>query len=214
MNVEPGKKKARAVKDAPMVVESGGDVPGIYFTPELYARVATFSEAVVRPGHVGASDVKNMCLAVVPMPSRIIKHAYLENNMGYLEKVNQTFTHRNSAEWARSCHLAWMSINTGWRSLVTDELIERNKNARKLIRDQLREMNLARNKVGLESVHYNYARSSSGDFLVNIHPLLAMVNPTVAIEMNLLEALKYLVEGQGHRYQCHAVDWSSSKPWY
>ena len=119
MNVEPYKKKARAVKDAPMVVESGGDVPGIYFTPELYARVATFSEAVVRPGHVGASDVKNMCLAVGPMPSRIIKHVYLENNMGYLEKVNQTFTHRSSAEWARECHLAWMSINTGWRSLVT-----------------------------------------------------------------------------------------------
>ena len=184
MNVEPDKKKARSAKDASINMLVGG----IHFTPELIARVATFSEAVVRPGHVGASDVKNMCLAVGPMPSRIIKHFYLENNMGYLEKVNQTFTHRSSAEWARECHLAWMSINTGWRSLVTDELIERNKNARKLISDQLREM-----KLGI----YNYARSSSGDFLVNIHPLLAMVNPTVAIEMNLLEALKYLVEVKG-----------------
>ena len=101
MNVEPYTQKVMAAKEAPMVVESGGNVHGIHFTPELIARVATFAEAVVRPGHVGASDVKNMCLAVGPMPSRIIKYHYLKKNMEYLEKVNQTFTHRSSAEWAR-----------------------------------------------------------------------------------------------------------------
>ena len=103
MTDEPHTNNARATKGASKVVESNSDVPvgGIYFTPELIARVATFAEAVVRPGHVGASDVKNMCLAVGPMPSRIIKYHYLKKNMEYLEKVNQTFTHRSSAEWAR-----------------------------------------------------------------------------------------------------------------
>ena len=103
MSVEPHKKNARAAEDAPKVAEPGSNMPGggIHFTPEVIARVATFAEAVVRPGHVGASDVKNMCLAVGPMPSRIIKYHYLKKNMEYLEKVNQTFTHRSSAEWAR-----------------------------------------------------------------------------------------------------------------
>ena len=80
---------------------------------------------------------------------------------------------------------------------MTDELMERNMNARKLISDQPRERNLERKKVGLEPVIYKDARSPSGYFLVSIHPLLAMLNPTVAIEMNLLEALKYLVEEKG-----------------
>jgi len=93
--------------------------------------------------------------------------------MRYLEKVIQTFAafavHDGNAEWARECHLAWMSVNTGWRSLVTDELMKR----------------------------YEQARDFTEDLILNIHPLLAMVNPTVAPEMDLLEALKYLVEVKG-----------------
>ena len=183
MNVGPNKKKDLAVKDVP------SDMPGVInFTPELIARVATFSEAIVRPGRVGASDVKNMCHAVGPMPSRIIKYVYLKKNLEYLQKVVQLFFHRNQAitcrnsderdgiaEWARECHLAWMSVNTGWRSLVTDELMER----------------------------YEYAKRTSSGYLhalvppSKMQPLLGMINPAVAIEMDLLEALQYLVEVKG-----------------
>ena len=172
MNVGPHKKKDWAAKDVP------SDMPGgIHFTPELIARVATFSEAIARPGRVGASDVKNICLAVGPVTSRIIKLVYLKKNMRYLEKVVQIFADRDRdaiAEWARECHLAWMSVNTGWRSLVTDELMER---------------------------YERFRSNHSEDYMCasppNIHPLLALVNPTVAIEMDLLEALKHLVEVKG-----------------
>ena len=166
MTDEPHTNNARATKGASKVVESNSDVPvgGIYFTPELIARVATFAEAVAQQRD-GASDVKNICLAVGPVPSRIIKHVYLKKNMGYLEKVMYIFAavrrQGGKAEWARECHLAWMSVNTGWRSLVTDELMERHENA---------------------SNH------------PSVHPLLTMVNPAVAMEMGLLEALKHLVE--------------------
>jgi len=171
MNVEPDKKKARSAKDTP----SDMPVGGIHFTPELIARVATFAEAVVQPGHERAFDVKNICLAVGPIPSRTIKHYYLKNNLGYLEKVMKIFAHLSNAEWARECHLAWMSVNTGWRGLVTDELMERYRRAILLGDRGFRLHSLAR----------------------NIHPLLALVNPAVAIEMGLLEALKYLVEVKG-----------------
>lgn len=161
MNVEPHKKNARAAKDAPKA-----DDGGIYFTPELIARVATFAEAVVRPGR-GASDVKNICHAVGPMTSRIIKHYYLKKNMRYLEKVIQVFYDIiGGVEWARECHLAWMSVNTGWRSLVTDQLMLRSSEI-------------------------------FGPRPMRFHPLLAMLNPAVAIEMGLLVALQYLVEVKG-----------------
>ena len=65
-----------------------------------------------------------------------------------------------------------MSVNTGWRSLVTDELMERHENA---------------------SNH------------PSVHPLLTMVNPAVAIEMGLLEALKHLVEVKG--IDINATQW-------
>ena len=73
MTDEPHTNNARATKGASKVVESNSDVPvgGIYFTPELIARVATFAEAVAQQRD-GASDVKNICLAVGPVPSRII----------------------------------------------------------------------------------------------------------------------------------------------
>ena len=161
MNVEPHKKNARAAKDAPKA-----DDGGIYFTPELIARVATFAEAVVRRGprgHERASDVENICHAVGPMTSRIIKQYYLKKNMGYLEAVIQVFYDIiGGVEWARECHLAWMSVNTGWRSLVTDQLMQRSE--------------------------------IFGPRPRRFHPLLAMLNPAVAIEMDLLVALKFLVE--------------------
>ena len=161
MNVEPHKKNARAAKDAPKA-----DDGGIYFTPELIARVATFAEAVVRRGprgHERASDVENICHAVGPMTSRIIKQYYLKKNMGYLEAVIQVFYDIiGGVEWARECHLAWMSVNTGWRRLVTDQLMQRSE----IFRPRP----------------------------MRFHPLLAMLNPVVAIEMDLLVALKFLVE--------------------
>ena len=167
MNVEPDKKKARSTKDAP----SNMPVGGIHFTPELIARVATFVEAVSTNDL--PSDVKKICHAVGPMPSRIIKQVYLNKNMRYLEKVIQAFYGiiggmEWAREWASECHRAWMSVNTGWRSLVTDELIERH---------------------GFPSNH---------QMITNLyHPLSAMTNPAVAIEMHLLDALKYLVEVKG-----------------
>ena len=190
MNVEPYQKKARTVKDA----LSDMPVGSIFFTPELIAWVATFAKAVVRPvrGVTSESDVKNMCLAVGPIPSRTIKHYYLKKNMQYLKNVLEVFTHhRDSAEWARECHLAWMSINTGWRSLVTDELMERNENPKRLIFDDFME----RYENARHTGDMSHVRSST--LPLNIHPLLAMLNPAVAIELGLLEVLKYLVEVKG-----------------
>ena len=198
MNVEPYQKKARTVKDA----LSDMPVGSIFFTPELIAWVATFAKAVVRPvrGVTSESDVKNMCLAVGPIPSRTIKHYYLKKNMQYLKNVLEVFTHhRDSAEWARECHLAWMSINTGWRSLVTDELMERNENPKRLIFDDFME----RYENARHTGDMSHVRSST--LPLNIHPLLAMLNPAVAIEMGLLEALKHLVEVKG--IDINATQW-------
>lgn len=168
-------------------------VGGIYFTPELIARVATFVEAVSTNDL--PSDVKIICHAVGPMPSRIIKQVYLKKNMRYLEEVIQSFAYRATAEWAKECHLAWMSVNTGWRSLVTDELMERNENPRRLIFDDFREKyETARNTRNMLHVR---SSALTLNIPLNIHPLLAMLNPAVAIEMDLPDALKYLVEGKG-----------------
>ena len=183
MNVEPNNKKAKAAKDAP----SDMPVGSIYFTSEIIARVATFANAVSADG--SPSDVKNICRAVGPMPSRIIKHVYLKKNMRYLEKVIRLFTaavfneRDGAANWAKECHLAWMSVNTSRKSLVTDELMARYRTGGPLI----------------------FTAPPS------IHPLLAMINPVVAIEMDLLDALKYLVEVKG--IDINATRWTGLSQW-
>ena len=89
MTTPPLPKKTSLANDdvAGATVSSGtGSSGGLSnnFTPELMARVATFASTL-------DSELMNICLAVGPSTSRIIKHENLKNNAEYLVRTLEVF---------------------------------------------------------------------------------------------------------------------------
>ena len=139
---------------------------GLDLSPELIARVTTFAS-------VWTPDVWNTCLAVGPGVSRTIRHCYLKSNTDFLEKTLENFHSRrwNKAK-ARTNHLAWMAANSDWRDKITDERMEDLKEA------------CSREDIDLWIGRYQH----------KVHSHLAFNNPVIAIQLGLLDVLKYLVE--------------------
>ena len=179
MSSERPRKKAKTTKDADVSV--GGSSPGgIHLTPELVARVATFADAVNSP------DVMNICLAVGPDTSRTVRRNYLRRNTKYLNdsvcRLSRRISNTNQMtnemvcdkEKARSNHLAWMKVNSDWRTIaVRDDLIMESK------------IKQPSKKIGPSVLGHI------------VHPFLAFNNPAVAIQIRLFDSLKHLVEEKG-----------------
>jgi hypothetical protein len=175
-------------------ITSGGS-SGIInnFTPELMARVATFVST-------SDSELMNVCLAVGPVTSRIIKHDYLKKNTQYLQRTLKVFfdnakrvdVEAVKAKWSAKAgenHLAWMSINSDWKSNIEESLIE--------------ELRLAtKRRIFGSTRRKNHAIDCS-----TVSPYLAFNNPAVAIQFGLMDVLIHLVEEKG--IDVNAVKWTT-----
>ena len=140
---------------------------------ELLARVASFSSL--------GRDLLNLCFVAGPKDCALIRHAYLRDNSGYLEYFldRYLFDGRgrlrlggdSDRETCRDRYLAWMAVNTDWRKQVTAERVERLMRA--------------------------VIKSGEGGIPVANHRFIPLCNPAVAIELGLMDPLKYLVEEKG-----------------
>ena len=139
---------------------------------ELLAKVATYSSL--------GRDLLNLCVVVGPKDCALIRHAYLRNNLHYLEASLRKFCndeeeddwdYNSEVELCRGRYLAWMEVNTDWRRLVTTEQ--------------------------MDSLVTVFEEDKEGISVENINPLLPFNNPAVAIELGLMDPLKHLVEKMG-----------------
>ena len=94
-------------KDDPLLASSE---PPAFLTTELIARVASFASY--------GADAMNICLAVGPKDSAIVRYTCLRNNMKYLEgRLEQYVNEEVDAEQVATYAHAWMVVNTDWRKL-------------------------------------------------------------------------------------------------
>ena len=167
-------ESAPAILPAPAVSNNVSSIANeIHLTPELIARIATYAEAV------DSSELWNICLAVGPATSQITRHYYLKKNHHFLSRCIRFFTSKkiearkvrdyqqHQQHKVRDYHLAWMAVNTDWKAYVNKTYMELTKFA------CIRQGDKAGNKI---------------------HPYAAFNNPAVAIQIGLMDPLRYLVE--------------------
>ena len=142
---------------------------GVHFTPELIARMATFADANFSP------DVMNICLAVGPDVSRTIKYCYLKRNQRYLIDT------LNSLLGIRS------------RKLFDVEPPRREKagtNHRAWM-----EVNTDWKTTAVKDEEIITMRNTRS--LIDMYPFGAFNSATLAVELGLLEVVKFLMEEKG-----------------
>ena len=168
---------------------SSGNNPQL--SAELIARVATyvplfksdeeFHSNITEP-HTYA-DIFNLCLVAGPAISRSIKQSYHKKNLRYLElcprSIGISGLGRGGLQWLRECHLAWMSANVDWRDYLTDEVVDQCKCVP------------PENSQNRSS---SYSVSVSGTTERIEHALSGFANPARAIQLGLIDALRFLVE--------------------
>lgn len=160
----PSKKVEFAIDESASAVSNNVSsiANEMHLTPELIVRVATYAEAV------NSSELWNICLAVGRAPSRIIRHHYLKNNSSFLVRCIRAFcSEQIKNKKVRDYYLAWMAVNTDWRSFVTKD----NMDDCKVV-----------------------CKREGDNFTNSFHPYAAFNNPAVAIQFGLMEPLRYLVE--------------------
>ena len=129
-------------------------------------------------------DLMNICLAVGPTDARIIRHVCLRNNDEYLERITgKTLAAARNLSKAKEELSAWMEINTDWRGV----------------------------KCNAEAVNGGAYYEASfdgvdGKKIMRTDPMFLFNNPLVAIELGMLDLLKYQVEVIG--IDINALRWS------
>ena len=143
---------------------------------ELIGKVASFA------GY--GTDAMNICLAVGPKQTRVVRHACLRRNIGYLDFLLAKSFERNASaiatsttfamgEFMNSRVLPWLEVNQAdWKELCTAHNLEECKEVTKV--------SPTKGMVGVLG-----------------NPIAMLFNPSVAIEFGLVEVLKYLVEEVG-----------------
>ena len=158
-------------KDDPLLASS--EAPAV-LTTELIARVASFASY--------GTDAINICLAVGPKDSAIVRYTCLRNNMKYLEgRLEQYVNEKLGMNQVTTYSLAWMAVNTDWRKLCTAD--NREKFA----------------IVSIERENEAVTRQ--------VNTLALFNNPSVAAEFDLVDVLKHLVEEVG--IDINAYEWNS-----
>ena len=159
-------------KDDPLLASSE---PPAFLTTELIARVASFASY--------GADAMNICLAVGPKDSAIVRYTCLRNNMKYLEgRLEQYVNEEVDAEQVATYAHAWMVVNTDWRKLCT-----------------------ADNRAQFDIVSIEGENNEDATFQFNT--LAIFNNPSVAAEFDMVDVLKYLVEEVGINVNAH--EWNS-----
>ena len=88
----------------------------IHLSPELIARVATYAEAANSP------ELWNICLAVGPATSRIIRHYYLKQNHHFLTRCIRFFCSQKITNIKlRDYYLVWMTVNNDWKAYICEQ---------------------------------------------------------------------------------------------
>ena len=176
MSTSPLPPPRKKQKTAPSCDQDGKDNPSLapaFLTTELIARVASFVPY--------GTDAMNVCLAVGPKDSAIIRYTCLRNNMKYLEyRLEQYVDDEVDAEQGTTYALAWMAINTDWRKLCTAE----NRGKFAIVRRRWNE-----------------------DVIFQFSTLAIFNNPVVAAEFDLVDVLKHFVEEVG--IDVNAYEWNS-----
>ena len=199
---QPRKKKARTAKGSARSAsplgggaqakapesagDSGSGMPTL--SSELIARVATYVEIFANT-NVHSPDLYHLCLAVGPAISRTIKNSYLKKNLSYLKDCHSAgidpASQRRAIQWIRECHLAWLSVNTNWKDLISDAVMEEFEFS---IEESERE-----NDDGFwRDPPIQTIVKSKG-----LHPFSALANPARAIQLGLTDVLRFLVEDKG-----------------
>jgi len=169
----PRKKQKTAPSDQDL--DDPSPAPAV-LTTELIARVASFVPY--------GTDAMNVCLAVGPKDSAIIRYTCLRNNMKYLKvRLKQYIDKEVGIDHVATYALAWMAVNTDWRKLCTA--------------DNRRKFAIVSFKRDDEDEEYTYI----------FNTLALFNNPMLAIEFDLVDVLKHLVEEVG--IDINAYEWNS-----
>ena len=113
-------------------------------------------------------DVMNICLAVGPVVSRTIKHFYLRRNKEYLIDTLKKPIYYGASK-AGTNHRAWMEVNADWKTTaVSDDSVS---------------------VMSWNQLHYNIMNGS--------RPFIAFNSVAFAVELGLLEVVKFLIEDKG-----------------
>eukprot|EP00563_Minutocellus_polymorphus_P001936 CAMPEP_0181036354 /NCGR_PEP_ID=MMETSP1070-20121207/8808_1 /TAXON_ID=265543 /ORGANISM="Minutocellus polymorphus, Strain NH13" /LENGTH=344 /DNA_ID=CAMNT_0023113967 /DNA_START=117 /DNA_END=1151 /DNA_ORIENTATION=+ len=119
-------------------------------------------------------DLLNICLAVGRKESAVVRYTCLRNNMRYLEHCLKQFVGYNlKGSRMKANTSCWMEVNTDWRKLCTKERTEDD---------------------GLSTPRY---QNEEGELISRTDPLILFNNPAVAIEFEVVDVLKHLVEEIG-----------------
>jgi len=155
--------------------DGGAKYQPAHFPPDVIGQVATFAAVGV--------DLQNICSAVGPKDSLIIRTVYLSDNDTYLttavraffktSSVNFTGEKDEARERCKQQVLEWMKVNN-WKKRVTDEKIQNYK-----------DLLVPYSNMSIFPVATT-RRSLDPDQIFN--------NPIAAVELGLFEALRYLVE--------------------
>ena len=203
------KKSAGPAKAKPVeTIGKNGSSENPHLSTELIARVATYVPLLRLDDEIGRAthtkylynDLHNLCLAAGPESSRSIKQSCLKKNMNYIEHCQSLFRtssltgQKKFADWSKEGHLAWMSANRNWREYVTDDVIEHCRYTPPLGDDS----------------HLSWrqliARETSD---ITDHALSGFANPARAIQLGLVDALRFLVEDK--LIDVNAKQWKTFK---
>lgn len=174
----PPAKRARRDGLAALIVSGGGSRR--VTTRSQKPRMSAELLAKISTFSSLGDHLLNLCIVAGPKDCAVIRHSYLRGDHSYLRHFLRRYVDGKIDERkCRDCYRAWMEVND-WRQLVTDE--------------------------GIEALSSPYNRDSRGRH-VTLDPHIPFNNPSVAIEIGLIEALQYLVEQKN--IDVNAYNWSN-----
>jgi len=140
---------------------------------EMIGKVAAFAQY--------GDDLMNICLAVGPKESAVIRYTCLRNSMEFLRYTVKQFATELADSSSTKPFLkirancdAWMAVNPAWRKHCTAE------------------------RTGDEELSSAAHENGEGRVVLSTtNPLVLLNNPVVAIELGLVDVLKHLVEEIG-----------------
>ena len=145
----------------------------------MIGRVASFANY--------GDDLMNICKAAGRKDSQVIRHACLRNNLNYLQRTLENYVENWDTINQRRVEIsAWMEVNTDWKKYCTAE--RANGELTSASSDGDGEASVE------EWSGFQMRRVPTDQRSYNFNPLLLFNNPTLVIEIGLIDVLKHLVE--------------------
>ena len=178
MSAPPPAKKQRKTEEEEEEQASPAVGGGGALSIEMIGRVASFANY--------GDDLMNICKAVGPKESAVIRYTSLRNNMGFLRYTLKHLTDNVDLDsaWVKTTRnvAAWMKVNTDWRKHCTLERTEDEELATCTVQGENNENDDGQRVVPV---------------VLSTNPLIPFNNPAVAMEIGATIILKHLVEEVG-----------------